>query len=453
MFKITALTFFWFFSVASFLNAQPNETAPQEENTPMEEAVLTEQGNVNLDFRDADIHNVLRVLAHKSGVNIVAGPEVTGVISIKLNNVPWKEALEVILQTYGYAYQQKGNIITVTTVENLKKHREDAMVLAEQAPLITKTFILNYAKAAKVVASIDKMKTERGHINFDERTNSIILRDIPENVDLMGYVIKKLDAVTPQVLIEAKIVETTLNNQENLGIDWTVKATATGSKRPHIFPFTLGSDNKYLQDYSWPISTTSYPSATSVTEFTFGTINFQQLQAVLEMLRTRTDTNILSNPKIITLDNQKAKITVGSQYPIPTYVYNEDQARLQINGWEYKDIGIIFEVTPHVNNAGYVSVEIEPKITEILDYVTVENTSLPRLSNETVKTSVMIKGGDTLVIGGLIKDKVTDVKKKIPIFGDIPILGLAFQKKEKSMVKTDLLIFLTPHIISSEPPS
>jgi len=170
------------------------------------------------------------------------------------------------------------------------------------------------------------------------------------------------------------------------------------------------------------------------------------------MLTTRSDTNILSNPRIVTLDNKMAKITVGSQYPIPKYSYNEDQAKLQVSDWEFKDIGIIFEVTPHVNNAGHVTLDINPKITAILDYVTVENTSMPQLSSEEVTTSVMIKDGETLVIAGLIKDQSTDVKKKLPILGDIPIFGLLFQKTEKTSVKTDLLIFLTPHIITQEQP-
>ena len=151
----------------------------------------------------------------------------------------------------------------------------------------------------------------------------------------------------------------------------------------------------------------------------------------------------------MTLDNQSARIVVGTQYPIPTYTYNEEQAKLQVSGWEDKDIGIIFEVTPHVNNAGFVTLDLEPKITAILDFVTVENTQLPRLSTEEAHTRVMVKSGDTLVIAGLIKDQVTDTKKRVPVLGDIPLLGKAFfQKTEISKTKTDLLIFLTPHIIT-----
>jgi len=417
--------------------------APQTVVAEKKNVATMQDGNVTLDFKDADIQNVLRILAFKSGVNIVTGPDVTGLVTIKLQNVPWRRALQVILDTYGYAFEQKDNIITVTTIENMKKRREDAKLLSDQEPLVTKTFILNYAKAAVIITSLDKMKTERGSMNFDERTNAIVVRDTSANMELIGEVIQKLDTVTPQVLIEAKIVEATLSNTENLGIDWVTKATISGAKRPILWPFTEATDNKYAPG--------SFP-ATAATDFSYGTLNFSQLQAVLEMLNTRTDTNILSNPRIVTLDNQTARINVGSQYPIPQYTYNEEQARLQVNGWEYKDIGVIFEVTPHVNNAGFITVDLRPQVTDILDFVTVENTQLPRLSNEEAKTSVMIKNGETLVIAGLIKDRVTDIKKKTPFLGDIPLLGLLFQKKEKSVSKTDLLIFLTPHIITPDKP-
>ncbi|MCR4336283.1 MAG: type IV pilus secretin PilQ [Candidatus Omnitrophica bacterium] len=431
--------------LSSLLYAQETTsvTAP---SVPAEELVVSDEkeGNVSLDFRDADIQNVLRILSYKSGVNIVAGPEVTGLVTIQLKDVPWQKALDVILQTYGYAYEQRGNIITITTIENLKKRREDAAILSEQEPLVTQTFLLNYGKATDVIKSIEKMKSERGSIDYDERTNALIVRDTKENVEFIGQVIAELDSTTPQVLIEAKIIETTLSNTEKLGIDWVMQATGTGPQRPHIWPFTTDTANKYFPD--------NIPAA-EASKFNYGTINFQQLQAVLELLGSRSETKILSNPRIVTLDNQKARIVVGTQYPLPQYTYNEEQARLQVNGWEYKDIGVIFEVTPHVNNAGFVTLDLEPKITGILDFVTVENTSLPRLSTEEAKTSVMIHGGETLVIAGLIKDQVTDVKKKTPLLGDVPFLGLLFRKNEKTVTKTDLLIFLTPHIITVDTPS
>ncbi len=419
------------------------EAAPQE--TP-----ATHEGNVSLDFRDADIANVLKILSFKSGVNIVVGPEVTGLVTIQLHDVPWKQALEVVLETYGYAYEQKGNIIMVTTVENLKQRRENAIALADQEPVETKTFTLNFGRASEIIASVDKMKSERGNINYDERTNILIVTDISKRLDLMEGVIKKLDQTTPQVLIEAKIVETSFNDEENLGIDWLTKVTVSGSERPIIYPFTTKSSSKYTPD-SFPGADNTKGSANA--EFSYGTLNFTQVQAVFELLKTKTDTNILSNPRIVTLDNQAAQIMVGSQYPIPQYTYNEEQAQLQVSGWEYKDIGIIFNVTPHVNNAGFVTLDVEPQITAIIGTVTVENTSLPELSNESTKTRVMVKDGETLVIAGLVKDQLTDTKKKIPFLGDIPIMGLLFQKSEKVSTKTDLMIFITPHIITPDLPT
>jgi len=253
--------------------AQDGTTADSPENLSMSEG-----GNVSLDFRDADIQNVLRILSYKSGVNIVAGPEVTGLITIKLQDVPWQKALQVVLETYGYAYEQRGNIITVTTIDNLKKRREDAKLLADQEPLVTKTYVLNYAKAADVKASIDKMKTDRGSINMDERTNAVIVRDIPGNLELISAVIDQLDKTTPQVLIEAKIVETTLSNTDKLGIDWVANASITGSARPHMWPFTVDTSNKY-SPYNFPAigaSDEGFQPDTVSSGFTLGTLSFAE---------------------------------------------------------------------------------------------------------------------------------------------------------------------------------
>ncbi|MDD3374852.1 MAG: type IV pilus secretin PilQ [Candidatus Omnitrophica bacterium] len=436
--------------------SQDQQSQPVAEETALDVFGDTCEGCVTLDFRDADIRNVLQILSYRSGVNIVAGPEVTGLVTIQLTNVPWKNALDVILRTYGYGYEETGSIIIVTTIENLKKLREDALVLADQESIITKTFILNYANASDVIVSIEKMITQRGSINFDQRTNTLIVTDSVSNVSLISDVIGRLDATTPQVLIEAKIIETTLSNSENLGIDWTIQTAASGAKRPTTWPFTASSNNKYVKDAKVdekgnPINNLDFPSP-GADLFSFGTLNFNQVQAVLEILSTRSNTHILSNPRIVTLNNQTANIVVGSQYPFPEYEYNKDQATMQVVDWEYKDIGVIFKVTPHVNNSGFVTLDVEPKVTAILDFVQVENTSVPRLSSESASTRVMIADGQTLVIAGLIKNQWTDVKKKVPFLGDIPLLGLLFQKKEKTLSKTELLIFITPHIITDNIP-
>ncbi len=414
--------------------------------TALETMIPPANGLVALDFQDADIRNVLKVLAYKSGVNIVAGPEVTGAVTIELKEVPWQKALEVILSTYGYGYERRGNIITVTSIENLKKRREDNQVLSEQEPLVTKTYSLNFAKASEVVDSITKIKTARGTINFDQRTNVLIVRDLQGNMELIDEVVSTLDSVTPQVLIEAKVLETTLSNTENMGIAWTVGGSATGAARSASFPFT-SSLNQYIPTIPTDEITNQV--------FQYGTLDAAGLSATLEMLSKRTDTQILSNPQIVTLDNSTAKIVIGSQYPIPQYTYNSDQGKMQLSGWNYMDIGIIFEVTPHVNNSGLVTLDLQPKITAITDYVLVDpaaTAKVPVLSTEEAKTKVMIKDGQTLVIAGLIKNHTTLTKKKVPFLGDLPFIGEVFKKKEDQKDKTELLIFLTPHIITANNP-
>jgi len=427
------------FSFLVCLVATTGAYAQNTNGTRSKDAPVTQEGNVSFDFRDADIRNVFRILSFKSGVNIVAGPEVTGAVTMKLDDVPWKQALEVILETYGYAYEKKGSIISVTTIEILKQRRENAMLLAEQEVLETEVFVLSFAKASEVVASIGKMKSERGSVNYDERTNSVIVTDISGRVELMGGIIETLDATTPQVLIEAKIIETNLDESENLGIDWTTKATLSGASRDISFPFKRGgTDNRFGGSIT----------AADPDEVVYGTLGFNEYQAVLEILKSRTDTNILSNPKIVTLDNRPATIRVGTKHPIPEFGANSETGSLQTTGIKYENIGVNFTVTPHVNNDQYVTLDLAPEVSEVTGTRSFQNIDVPLISTEEVTTSVMVKDRDTLVIAGLITDKLVDVKKKLPILGDIPLLGLIFHKTTKTITKTDLIIFITPHIIT-----
>lgn len=440
---------------AAALNEKGSANAVAE---PVMELNMSPAGTVSLDFRDADIKNVLKVLAYKSGLNMIAGPEVVGTVSIQLTDVPWQKALEVILTTYGYSYEQKGTIIMVTTIENMKKRREEAKLLAAQEPVSTETFILNFSKAEDVIKSLDKMKTPRGSLNFDARTNAVIASDVESNLALMKEVVKKLDTVTPQVLIEARIIETGLNNQEALGMNWptSVGGSATFPVRTHTFPWS-NKANTYT-----PAASFSVPKAigdatvdsTATYAMTYGTLSINALSATLDMLQSRTNTNVLSNPRIVTLDNQPAKINVGNKYPLPKYTYSDTQDKLIISGWEYIDYGLTFKVTPHINGKGVVTLDIEPEIIDSASSVQFDfggsATAVPILTTEGAKTNVMIRDGETLVIAGLIRDKKTKVVKKVPLLGDIPLLGSLFKHKDDTVIKTELLIFLTPHIITTD---
>jgi type IV pilus assembly protein PilQ len=449
-------------------------------STPSEMAqasLPTGSGLVSLDFQDADIRSVLKVLAFKSGVNIVAAPDVTGVVNIELKDVPWQKALEVILSTYGYGFDRKDNIITVMSIDNLKKYREDTISLESQEPLVSKTYYLSFGKAEDVMKIIDKMTSKRGFINFDERTNAIIVRDLESNIELISGVIKSLDTITPEVMIETKVIETDLNNSDTLGIDWVLQASINGGSAVTTFPFTpsggiFGSGGSgtffpaahSFSNFSMPSGSSSGSSgssgsgsSTSSSPFTYGTINASTLSATLAALSTHQNTRTLSNPRVVTLDNEKVTFNVGLQYPMPQYSFNASTGQQQISGYTFTPIGINFEVTPHVNNAGWITLDLHPDISAIDQLVTLQQASstsapvqIPELSDRTIQTKVMVANGKTLVIAGLISDTKNVSVDKVPFLGDIPWLGKLFTSKNTTVTKTELLIFLTPHIITAD---
>jgi len=287
-------------------------------------------GLVSLNFQDADIRNVLKVLAFKSGVNIVATPDVKAIVSIELKDVPWQKALDVILSTYGYGFIQKDNIIRVMTIEKVNKYREESQSMEAQEPLVSKTFALSFAKAEDVMKIINKLISKRGFINFDDRTNSLIIRDEAANLELIAGVIKSIDTITPEVEIETKVIETDLNNTDTLGIDWVMKTSISGAQQPTIFPFNQKSGaSTFLPAQTNFTNAGTPPVATSTSSgFSYGTINATSLSATLAALSTHQHTRTLSNPRVVTLDNQKVSFNVGLQYPMPQYSFNSSTLRL-----------------------------------------------------------------------------------------------------------------------------
>ncbi|MFH2145147.1 MAG: type IV pilus secretin PilQ [Candidatus Omnitrophota bacterium] len=405
------------------------------------------EGKISVEFKDADIHDVFRVLALKGNVSIVSDQEVKGLVTVQITDVPWEKVLDVICRTYGYAYEREQNIIRVVTLDK-----------QGQETLITEVFALNFAKAKQVSESVGEMKSERGGIKCDERSNLIIVTDIPTNIYKIGKVIEKLDRQTPQVTIEAKIIETTIGDDENLGLKWNVSASASMSKRPTTFPWPKDEVGKKYKNYmpygntadDFPtIAAAALPLATT-DDFSFGILDASTFSLLLQAIQTRSKTQILSNPRITTMDNQPAKIHVGTDWPIASYTYNEETDRFVITGWEYKSYGILMEVTPTINNNGYVTLKIHPEISDKKEEIDFQGASVPVLTTQTAEATVMIKDGETLAIGGLIKHKKVTTKTKIPFLGDIPILGLLFTHKSEEIAKTDLLIFITPHIIGGE---
>jgi len=429
-------------------------------------------GNVSLDFKDADINNVLRILSLKSKVNIVAGPEVQGTVTIRLEDVPWNKALDVVLRTYGYVYEREGNIIRVTTKDNLSTEE-----------LVTETFLMNYTTAPEAEEAVKDILSERGKVKSVARANMLVVTDIPTNLFKIREVIEKLDRATPQAYVDAKIVKTQIQIGENLGIQWATQVTATGSQRPATFPF--GSLNKSKDSdffdralnrffpstantaVSNPLNPLGFPTlegdATPIfaggdsMPFTFGTLDFTSFQSVLQFLRERTNTKVISNPRITVLNNQTASINAGDEVPLPTLERNETTGSLEITGFEYRDTGVVLEVTPHINDANEILVDLKPEVSAqngSQDFGNGDFTDIPIFSVESAQTQVLIKSGETIAIGGLQTDSVDSSEVKVPILGDVPLLGKLFRSKRQTKGsdnrKREILFFVTVTVVDTE---
>lgn len=468
----------------------PKAEAPKAEEVPASEPAVKEEpleiqpGNVTVNFKGADIRTVLSYISEVAGVDIVAAPDVKGIIDLKLTDKPWKTALDIIVRNYGFAYERNGDIIRVVTLDKLK-----------QEEAVTKAFPLNYGKAKEIVGALEDMVGERGSVLYDDRTNMVLVTDIPTNVYKIGQIVQKLDRETDQVLIEARVLETVLEDNERMGIDWNIKVAATGAKRPITFPFDyFDVDNKYLDKFSplvqvgtagvtggggagnvqqttvakYPLGADGLGSGSKAfpyidytqdifkNTFTFGTLDFSQFRAVLEMIKKRADTNVVSNPRIATLNNNPAYIMVGQNINMPKYERNSTTGKMEVSGYESKDLGIKLKVTPHVNEKNEITVDIAPEISDFLRYDTLDASSgivAPVFSSRQAKTKVMIRDQDTIFIGGMIKENIVDVKKPIPfvgdLLGDVPYLGLLVSKKEKVKQKTELIFFITVKLMKS----
>ena len=418
-------------------------------------------GMISVDFKDADIRQVLRIISLKSGVDVVAGSDVEGLVTIKLTNVPWEQALDIILRTYGFTFERKGNIIRVMTLGSLEKEA-----------LASEVFPLDYAKAKDVPDVIKEMLSDRGRVKYDERTNTVIVTDIPANLFQVGQVIKRLDQRTPQVLIETKVVETRLAKSENLGIDWADSLTMLVNtvSIPTTFPFPGGADlPEFIGQFIPRAGTFSPTTGASITRgrvpeqggtFTFGTLSSTGLSMILNALQSRTDTHIVSNPTIMALNNQQAKIHIGSEFPVPNYSLDPTTGRTTISGYTAKNIGTVLTVTPHVNPSNEINVELKPEVisfTGLRSYDTGGTTSisLPEFTTQVAQTQVRIQDGHTIAIGGLVKKTEAKTEVKVPVLGDIPILGLLFKNTTRyggsDPVLQDLLIFLTVKLADGRP--
>lgn len=454
-------------------------------------------GNVSFDFKDADLRNVLRLFATKADVNIIAGPEVKGTVTMRLRDVPWEKALELVLEVNGYGYQKEANVIKVLSRAAMAKQ-----------PTQTRVFFLNYADAKKLEKSVSHLLSKDGKIRSDDRSNTLVVTDLPTNLAQIDPVVRRLDQQTPQVLVQSMVVETNANANEDIGINWaflggdgyrvaieSASATLThthSQTRTHTTTKTIQNLNALTTTFStsefrFGSATAIGPAAVTATSMTNSRTNVSQLtrnfadsfddvnifrrlpneqrtytatlsaetlEIFLSFLESTTDTKVLSSPEVLTTNNTTAKILVGEQYPLANYVFNDDTGTLEVQGFTYIDIGIKLFVTPKISPDGYVTLNVKPEIKtrgDSVPFAGSTGTIVPIINTQEAEVNAVVKDRETLVIGGLITDNTSNVVTKLPLLGDIPIIGpRLFSDTSISKDRRNIFIFVTPTIVTSK---
>ena len=386
---------------------------------------------VSLDVQGADIYTVLRSISEYSGRNIVMGydvrSEVASPLSFHLEDVPWGEALETVLRSAHLWYEEENGILRVDTEENLRNERlqrgSASRQLEEVLPLTTRIVNVIYANANELKVSVEKSLSNRGIVEVDYRTNSLVITDIARRVESVAQMVQHLDSQTPQVEIVAKLVEVDARFTRDLGVFWKV-------------------GNIHENGVSTALSAGSNKVVDPTGDIRFGVVkDWGNLDLTLSAMEQDNKANIISNPRITTVNNREARILVGKKIPLIVL----DEAGNSVT--QLITIGITLLVNPHINDNNYITLDMHPEVSDLSSQATVQGGVI--INTSEADTRVMVGNGETAVIGGLIRSNETRLERGVPVLKDIPVLGWFFKGSSTVKEKRELLIFVTPRIISS----
>jgi type IV pilus assembly protein PilQ len=415
---------------------------------------------ISLSLKDADIKDVLRVFHDISKMNIVVHPSVSGKVTVDLENVPWDQAMDIILKNDGLDYIYENNVIWVAPASEIaRKFAEQQRVQREKLQAedpVTFTKRLSYAKAGEMSSIASKFLSDRGNIIVDGRTNTLIIQEVPSKKDSLVKLIDSLDTATPQVLIEARIVETTITWDQSFGITWsgnwysrptntggitTTNAGATPSGGNTATPVTFGNTTGWPNYGTGDFAVTLPPSASNgFIDLVLGnTSGSFFLDVRLAAMENSGRGRVLSAPRVVTQDNQKATIESGRQIPIR--IATTDKISVV-----FVNATLKLDVTPQISADGNVNMTVD--ITnDSVDFANQDPGSPPPIIKKEAKTVLKVRDGATAVIGGVFVTNEGVSQSGLPFLSKIPVLGWLFKNRTKSRSNEELLIFLTPKII------
>ena len=417
---------------------------------------------ISLDVKDADIQNIFRLIAEVSHLNVVVADEVKGKITMRLMDVPWDQALDIILKTKGLGMVLEGNIMRIASTKKLaaeeKRLLEQKKAKEKLEDLSIKLVSVNFADAKDLQAKVKDLLSDRGSVTVDDRTNTLVIKDIQANIDKAVSLIEKLDTSTPQVLIEARIVEAQSTFARDLGVQWGVDTGLKGAGKTQVGAFgssstsglsapsnlqslgldsNLGTSNLAL---SLPASGSAGPLG--AIGFTFGKLTGDPLLIDLKLSAGEVKglSKTISRPRIITLDNKEAKISQGDSVPFETVSDSGTQT-------QFIDATLELTVTPHITPDGSVVMKIKASRNSIGSFRSSSGT--PSISKKEASTEIIVRDGETAVIGGIVVSDKSDNLSGVPALYKVPVLGWLFKNKSLADTQTELLIFITPKIVKN----
>ncbi|MCX7905179.1 MAG: type IV pilus secretin PilQ [Elusimicrobiales bacterium] len=403
---------------------------------------------IDLEYVDTNVKTVILHMMQRANINVIFDNDVFGNVSISLKNVPFNEAFRTVLDMKGLIAQQiSDNIIKISTPKKILDSQKNSI-------LQTKIFFLNYVKASDLKAQIESIAQAEGRTtskcNVDETNNALIVTDTLYGLESIEKLVKKLDRMPKQVLIEAKLVEVSLDSGLHTGVQWGVAydggTTKIGMKNPQNIVKDLAGNPLYALPVYAGGSGVSLPPEQIYGSFRFLKVTSKTvLDATLSAAAKKGKANILSNPKIATLNNKEASINITNQIPyVTTEITNTPGGSVSSQKVTYVTAGIVLNVLPTITSDGRIIMKITPKVSKPSQTAQFQP---PSIDERTADTTVVVEDGETIVIGGLIHDSETDYLYKVPFLGDIPIIGYLFKKRSKEKNRMELLIFVTPKIL------
>jgi len=462
----------WKFIVPKAVVQERKAGSEPAANKPSKEVVVNEAEffskntfvgkRVSFEFKDIAVHNLLRMIAEIAQKNIVVADDVQGKITIRLKNVPWDQALELILRSKGLGKESLGNnIIRVAPMKTLEEEarmrEERARTMVRQEPLVIQLIPVSYANAEQMRDRIKEILTERGNVSVDARTNTLIVREVASNMERARSLVSSLDTQTPQVLIESRIVEANTNYTKEFGIQWGGHATlspATGNATGIAFPNTVSvggaaGDTPNAGTSPTPQYAVNLPVAVGAGSggglgLVFGSAGGAfQLNLRLSALETQGHVKTISAPKVTTMDNSTARISQGISLPF-------SQVSASGVNTAFVEARLSLEVTPHITADGSVLMNIRAENNQPDPSNTGAN-GQPAIQRKEATTQVLVKDAETTVIGGIYVRSGSSNNASVPGLSRIPILGHLFKNYRETENRQELLIFITPRILNRKP--